>query len=407
MIGMKQVLFILLTAPLFIFAQCLEGDCQNGNGKFKFKNGNYVGGFVNGEIDGQGVFSTRIGYSYNGEWVDGEKSGIGQESIKKISNYSGEFHNNMRHGQGTATYEDTRHMEKIAYSGEWNYGAICGEGALTYARQVKYGREKVLEKNQLIGKFINGVYQGRQTSAYPDELPWESFGLKMEHFQKYESLTEREQKKIKNPATIEGSIVFSCECIGNTLLFNVSSILRKQLSWWSTDIIAADTKPIILNMKQREFDILEWHARALELELNKQKLICNMESIQLAWSKLMLAEREANQVRKTYSTETAWNPKRGMIKNTAVQEKWGNKISKKLRNYSKANKKLVSKLKKKFNKLESVNRDQCVFNNEIDASHLPIKREAAVKESVIAREEVSSKPPRSFRPTFPRSNQLE
>ncbi len=82
---MKQILllFILLSSPAFTFAQCLDGDCQNGSGKFKFKNGNYVGSFLNGEINGKGLFSTRRGYCYDGAWVNGVKSGFGEETMKK------------------------------------------------------------------------------------------------------------------------------------------------------------------------------------------------------------------------------------------------------------------------------------------------------------------------------------
>ena len=151
----------------------------------------------------------------------------------------------------------------------------------------------------------------------------------MENFQKHKILTEREQKKLKNPATIEGSIILSCECLENTLIFQTNAILRQELSWWSTENITSKTKPIILNTKQREFDIIEWHARSLALELNKQKLPCVAESMRVAWSALELAETEAIQVRKIYSTETEWNPKKGMIKNKSPQEKWDNKISRK------------------------------------------------------------------------------
>ena len=52
-------------------------------------------------------------------------------------------------------------------------GEYLWKGELTYSREVKYGREKIIEENRLIGDFINGVFQGRQTSAYSDELKWE------------------------------------------------------------------------------------------------------------------------------------------------------------------------------------------------------------------------------------------
>lgn len=406
---MKQILllFILLSSPAFTFAQCLDGDCQNGSGKFKFKNGNYVGSFLNGEINGKGLFSTRRGYCYDGAWVNGVKSGFGEETMKKTIVYTGDFENNFRHGKGLAVLEDNKYMERVTYDGQWQQGVMCGDGELTFFREIKYGKQKLLEKNSLIGTFINGVYQGRQTSVYDDELSWESFGLKMEHFQKYESLSERDQKRVKNPATIEGSIALSCECIANTLIFNASSILRKDLSWWSTNIIAADTKPIVLSMKQGEFDIIEWHARELEFNLNKQKMQCNTESILIAWSELALLEREAIQVRKSYSSETAWNPKKGTLKNPVVQEKWNKKILKKLNRYDKLNAKLLSKFKKKTSKIgaEPV-LGQCQ-PMVADNYTIPIKKELVEKENVTVNKEDSNKPRRSFRPQFPRKQQLE
>ena len=58
-------LFIFSTT---LFGQCVDGDCFSGQGEYKFKNGTYTGTFNNGNIDGQGLFVTRKGYSYDGYW---------------------------------------------------------------------------------------------------------------------------------------------------------------------------------------------------------------------------------------------------------------------------------------------------------------------------------------------------
>ena len=50
----------------------------------------------------------------------------------------------------------------------------------------------------------------------------------------------------------------------------------------------------------------------LEIELNKQKLACNNESI-IAWEAFNLKQKECSQVRKSYNSETAWNPKRAVL----------------------------------------------------------------------------------------------
>ena len=37
--------------------------------------------------------------------------------------------------------------------------------------------------------------------------------LKMSDFQKYQNLSPKARKKLKNPATIEGDFLLSCECL--------------------------------------------------------------------------------------------------------------------------------------------------------------------------------------------------
>ena len=252
-------------------------DCQDGLGEYKFKGSFYSGEFLNSKIHGNGIFKTKKGYSYNGGWLNGVKEGLAVEISKKGHVYKGNFSQNRRHGYGACSIESTKFMKDISYSGNWFYGSMCGQGELTYFRQVKYGRDKVSEKNTLVGQFINGIYQGRLTSPYSDELIWKPFGLKMNDFQNYQNFTEKERKKLKNPAIIEGDIMTKCECLGDVLVFSSTALFRKELSWWSTKDVPAKTKPIILNTRQREFDIIEWHARALQASLNKKKLPCREE----------------------------------------------------------------------------------------------------------------------------------
>ena len=82
------------------------------------------------------------------------------------------------------------------------------------------------------GSFINGVYQGRLTQEYDDEIIWSSFGLKSKDFKNYKNFSESQYKKLKNPAAIEGSIILSCECVSDIAVFDATSIFRTNLSWW-------------------------------------------------------------------------------------------------------------------------------------------------------------------------------
>ena len=352
----KIIFFFLLIIPIVTFSQCLTGNCQNGDGEYKFTNGLYTGKFINRQPHGDGVFSNKRGYLYNGAWLNGIKEGFGTESFKKGFSYEGYFSENERHGYGSAIFKDNRFMQNIKYSGEWLNGSMCGKGELRYDREVKYGRVKEIEKNILTGMFLNGVYQGRMTSPYPDELIWESFNLKMDHFQNFQTLTDKEYKKVKNPATIEGEIFLSCECVGGWLIFDAKAMLRKERSWWAFNI-PTKTKSIILATRQAEFDIIEWQARVLKRELNREHLPCNQESLSFAWALLSLQNKECKKIRRAYTTETAWNPKRGGLKNTKIQIKWNNKISKNLKKLEKLNEKTLVKFNKK---IEKNNQENCM-----------------------------------------------
>ena len=132
---------------------------------------------------------------------------------------------------------------------------------------------------------------------------------------------------------------------------------------------------------QREFDIIEWHARELKNELNKEFLSCSQESLAKAWELWAVKSKEAKQVRKAYSTETAWNPKKGIIKNKRPQEKWNGKIEAKLRKYKKANQKTLDKLKKRISKKAKKDCDSL----EVNLANLPQKRDTQkTKDLVLA-----------------------
>ena len=104
--------------PLLSSAQCVEGDCLNGNGSFKFLNGTYVGQFIESELSGKGAFQTRKGYSYDGSWAGGKKNGYGIELIKRGSTYEGQFKDNLKDGDGKAIFPDNKFISQITYNGQ-------------------------------------------------------------------------------------------------------------------------------------------------------------------------------------------------------------------------------------------------------------------------------------------------
>ena len=89
---------LLLCLPLFLiwcnwsYAQCISGDCVNGQGTFVTPSGlKYVGEFKNGIREGQGTFTTPSGLKYVGEFKNGKSEGQGTLTYPDGSKFSGQF----------------------------------------------------------------------------------------------------------------------------------------------------------------------------------------------------------------------------------------------------------------------------------------------------------------------------
>ena len=66
---------LLFCISVTAYAQCLEGDCQDGKGTFLFPGGSkYIGEWKNGQMNGKGEFISSSGAKYTGEWQDGKLS---------------------------------------------------------------------------------------------------------------------------------------------------------------------------------------------------------------------------------------------------------------------------------------------------------------------------------------------
>lgn len=71
-------IFILLLFSFLLSAQCVEGDCVNGDGRLINLDSNiYVGSFSDGKLEGKGVCYFSWGARYVGEWSNGFFNGEG------------------------------------------------------------------------------------------------------------------------------------------------------------------------------------------------------------------------------------------------------------------------------------------------------------------------------------------
>tara|TARA_B110001450_G_scaffold254566_1_gene280192 strand:- start:344 stop:2389 length:2046 start_codon:yes stop_codon:yes gene_type:complete len=94
---MKRIIILLNLIPIIGFGQCISGDCNNRNGKYKYDNGSYEGSFKDGFRDGQGTYTFNLddnsdlvglaqGDSKTGIW---EKGKLYKGTYKYGQNYIG------------------------------------------------------------------------------------------------------------------------------------------------------------------------------------------------------------------------------------------------------------------------------------------------------------------------------
>jgi hypothetical protein len=136
-------LFFLFITNTQAANTCLQGNCYNGHGTYKWESGNqYTGTFKNGLRDGEGVFIFtngdkyigeykagkrsgigiylfNNGMKYEGEYVDDERNGFGIFTLTNGARYEGEYQDGMKHGQGKFFFPDGK-----VVNGTWKFGAF-------------------------------------------------------------------------------------------------------------------------------------------------------------------------------------------------------------------------------------------------------------------------------------------
>ena len=144
-----SLIFIISSYQTTAFGQCTKGDCENGQGTFKYSDGaEYQGQWKNSRLDGQGMLTYFDGSNYEGQWKNGQRNGQGIYIYPDGSKYVGQFKDNQRNGQGTYTFPDGS-----KYMGDWKNGQINGRGTYIDPDGSKY-----------IGLWKNNRYLGNPKS---------------------------------------------------------------------------------------------------------------------------------------------------------------------------------------------------------------------------------------------------
>ena len=97
---MFSLLLLVFFFPINTFGECIKGDCENGQGTYKFP----------------------AGGKYIGEWKNGKRHGQGTSTYFDGSKYVGEYKNDERDGTGTHISPDGK-----KYVGKWKAGEYMGK----------------------------------------------------------------------------------------------------------------------------------------------------------------------------------------------------------------------------------------------------------------------------------------
>ncbi|MEM0994767.1 MAG: caspase family protein [Bacteroidota bacterium] len=135
------LLFTFLFSLNNLVAQCISGDCQNGDGVYVLPSGaKYYGGFKDGEIHGHGICKYPDGSIYDGQWTY-----------------------RFPDGRGTMTYPDGS-----SRSGYWKKGRAVDDSGRTLEDEVAKGGVANYDANIQSGCISGNCWNGKGIFAYPD-----------------------------------------------------------------------------------------------------------------------------------------------------------------------------------------------------------------------------------------------
>lgn len=181
-LGLALLMAVVFVAHLS--AQCIDGNCVNGQGTYVFSSGaRYVGAFTNGEMHGIGTLYYSDGKRYTGQWVHRYPEGKGiltypDGRVQKGKWIKGKFQNpdapnnandaeqeskgclagDCQNGEGVFVYDDGS-----KYEGHFERGGRNGFGQHWFANGERY--EGTWKDNEMHGTGTKFLVTGKKLSG--------------------------------------------------------------------------------------------------------------------------------------------------------------------------------------------------------------------------------------------------
>jgi hypothetical protein len=160
MFSVKGCVFMLCMgcAAVMLFtaqaaANCVEGNCTNGIGKYRWANGaEYSGAFKDGAYEGKGTYAFPNGATYSGEWAANKKSGFGVYAWPDGKSYEGQWANDVKAGYGIFKWPDG-----TVYKGDFTANRRAGYGTYSWPNGASYE-----------GEWVAGKKNGAGIYTFPD-----------------------------------------------------------------------------------------------------------------------------------------------------------------------------------------------------------------------------------------------
>ena len=159
------LLIILIILPASLMAQCISGDCKNGEGTYVFQdNSSYTGEFKNGFAEGYGECNYKNGNRYIGHWKEHRFHGEGTFYHAKGEILKGIW----EEGKIIKTLEVAQ--EKGVSSAEPKvYSVIVGVAAYHHVRRLQYTDDDAYKMYAFLKSPEGGAVPDEQIKVLIDE----------------------------------------------------------------------------------------------------------------------------------------------------------------------------------------------------------------------------------------------